>query len=299
MAELLSIKELLFQNGLDRDNGGNTKKNVYQLTFDEPMESLEEVERLSTFELSQRNDINPSLVLNDISIEAQDNKVFLLSASWIPEQFSFTSDTESGETRADVQINTWWLDRVVTADAEDGSAIEDSAHSPPSVYPTVRVPQEEIVIKQRERSIDFSRAQDQGKLNNSQVKIAGRTIPKYCCMLMSYSYVTGYDEEGFVYYEVTYVFRTNYTKNAGGDVIGFKYEWLDAGFNGWNTVTLKPYTLKFKGDKGTPTNPVKLDGAGKPLSPQTLPPVYNENVLHFLTDFSGYPIPSEWPYGAA
>jgi len=298
MAELIKTTELLFKNGYDRDNGGASKSISYRLTFDTNPESFEEVERLSGFLLGERHPISTHLVLVDISIESEDNCKFILNANWVPEQLSNLSTSEEGEEKPEVLIGTWWLDRVVTADTETGEPIENSAKSPPSSYPTVRIPQEEITIRQRERSIDFDRAQDQGQINDGTVQIAGRTVPKYCLMLMSYNYTAGYDEDGYVYYDVEYVFRSNYTKNKSGDLIGFKLEWLDAGFNGL-LLSGEKYVIKFKGDKGVPTDPVKLDGAGKPLIPQTATSIYNENVLHFLTSFSGYPIPKDWPYGAA
>ena len=103
------------------------------------------------------------------------------------------------------------------------------------------------------------------------------------------------DDAGTVEYDVTYSFKTNYKKNVAGLVIGFKTEWLNAGFRFLTTANVKSTAKTYINDDwSTPVEPVKLNADGTVLPTPT--PNYNENLFLDTEDFGAWSLPTAWPY---
>ena len=265
------------------------------ITLDIPPTSMKEVETLSGYVLGSANPFNAQSILDSFNITAISTTQYQLNLVYIPKQISQNENT-GGVPQVNVQFNTWYTERVAEFDTISGDPVENSAGDPYSPRPVVQIPNDEIIFTRRQTSVDLTRNQHKGKVNDVAFNLVGVSIPQYCAMLSDYSFsVVIVDDAGTVEYDVTYAFKTNYKKNQADNIIGFKLELLNAGFRFLTTANDKSTARDYiNDDNTTPIEPVKLNING--TVPLTDPANYKEFLIHETEDFSTWGLPTAWPY---
>ena len=294
-----SIKRLLLPEDYERDTDGLSWTTKERYTYLTPPTSLNFVELDSGYEIGDQNPDATGSIIDSIDIEAEDTLNFIVTVNYIPRQVSAVNSGNLQTGQVEVQFNTWYSTKVVEYDTVDSSPIANSAGDAPNPLPVRQVPNDEIVIVRRESSFNLSRTQDKGKINSSAFTLVGVSIPQYCAMLSDYSFTVIYDEDNNVDgYNVRYAFQTNYKKNFSGAIIGFKLELLDAGFNKLTTANDQDTSTPILSNKSkiAPATAVKLDGSGQVLTGANPTPVYYEKVADDVVNFTGYGLPTSWPY---
>ena len=265
------------------------------ITLDVAPASRREVETLSGYTLGDAHPVNTQSILDSFTFDALSPTQYVFKLSYIPKQLSDSENT-LGVPQVNVQFNTWYTEKVAEFDTLTSLPIENSAGDPPSPRPVIQIPNDEIILTQRQTSIDTTRRQAKGRVNSSAFNLVGESIPAYCAMLSDYRFnIVIVDYAGTVEYDVTYSFKTNYKKNVAGLVIGFKTEWLNAGFRFLTTASDKSTAKTYINDDwSTPVEPVKLNADGTVLPTPT--PIYNENLFLDTEDFGAWSLPTAWPY---
>ena len=284
----------ILPEGYERAYEGVTISQEEFIVLDVPPASFAEVEILSGYSTGDPHPVNSQSILDNYEIEAISPVQYKISLDYVPRN---TSRSEGGATpQTRVQFNTWYSTRVAEFDTVTGDAVANSAGDAPNPLPSIQVPHDEIILIKRQSSFDLSRTKDKGKVNSSAFTLVGISIPENCAMLSDYRFDVVYDDLGNVEYDVTYAFKTNFKENAGGTVIGFKLEILDAGYfkiDGADRVQIRSNK-----SKTLPVEPVRLNGSGAVLTPElpSTPSVYYERLIHERADFGSWGLDTTWPY---
>lgn len=275
----------------ERAYEGVTISEEVMLILDVAPASFSEVETIAAYSTGSAHPVNSQSILDNFEIEAISPTQYKINLDYVPRN---TSKTEGGATpQTRVQFNTWYTTRVAEFDTVSGLAVANSAKDAPNPLPSIQIPHDEIVLVKRQSSFDLTRTKDKGKVNSSAFTLVGITIPENCAMLSDYRFDVVYDDLGNVEYDVTYAFKTNFKENAGGTVIGFALEILDAGFN--KLVAGESEPIRSNKTKTLPVEPVRLDGAGAVL-PIASASVYYERLIHERADFGTWGLDTTWPY---
>jgi len=284
----------LLPESYERAYEGVTISEEVILTLDVAPASFSEVETIAGYSTGDAHPVNSQSILDNFDIEAISPVQYKINLDYVPRSVSKTEGGATPQTR--VQFNTWYTTRVAEFDTVTGDAVANSAGDAPNPLPLIQIPNDEIVIVKRQSSFDLSRTKDKGKVNSSAFNLVGINIPENCAMLSEYRFDVVYDDLGNVEYDVTYAFKTNFKKNDAGDVIGFKLEILDAGFN--KLVGGEKFQIKSKKSKTLPVEPVRLNGSGAVLTPElpSTASVYYERLIHERADFGSWGLDTTWPY---
>lgn len=128
----------------------------------------------------------------------------------------------------------------------------------------------------------------QGKVNQAATKIGTLTVPARMARVIELSGIADTFED-IAYFKVTIKIEINpkVTRDVQDNVIaqGWDREVLDQGIFGFDDEE-PPNLIRLSTDDGEEvTEPIKLNGAGKKLDPQTLDPVFLVYQTYELADF--------------
>jgi len=203
-----------------------------------------------------------------------------------------------------VSYSKWSYPRTVAFDKETNEPIllpTGEAYEPAL---TVGVSAVIIHVTVRENSANTDRIGLIGSVNNTQISIAGTTIPKFCGMIDDYQTEPFYDEEGFLTFFNTTSIKTKFFKNKSGELIGFKLEALAVSFNQLVDDELLEITVKSITTPAS-TNPV-VDEVSEQVpvaepqligedGTQTTTAFYQEWMPFDLISFSQFGLPTSYP----
>jgi len=208
--------------------------------------------------------------------------------------------------RPKVAYSKWSYPRTVAFDKETNLPIllpTGEAYEPSL---TVAVSATIIHVTVRENSANANRIPLIGSVNNTQISIAGTTIPKFCGMIDDYQTEPFWDEEGFLTFFNTTSIKTKFFKNKSGELIGFKLEALAASFNQLVEDELLEITVK---SITTPANPSADPPVAEvseqvpvaepqlidELGVQTTEAFYQEWMPFDLISFGQFGLPTSYP----
>ncbi len=208
--------------------------------------------------------------------------------------------------RPKVAHSKWSYPRTVAFDKETQEPIllpTGEAYEPAL---TVGVSAVIIHITVRENSANTDRIQLIGSVNNTQISIAGTTIPKFCGMVDDYQTEPFFDEEGFLTFFNTYSIKTKFFKNKSGELIGFKLEALAVSFNQLVDNELLEITVKSITTQANPSAdpPVLEVSEQAPVAEpqligedgtQTTTAFYQEWMPFDLISFAQFGLPTSYP----
>ena len=310
MAEILNTYWLA--EGLDGGQGSDgiiTQTESVIIEFNEVVETVPNAIAASLFRGGQQHRTTDSLYLtNDIgaTVQAESNGTtweFTLNYTTVGYNPNSPDDVDY---RPKVAYSKWSYPRTVAFDKESNEPIllpTGEAYEPAisvSVSATI------IHITVRENSANTDRIQLIGSVNNTQISIAGTTIPKFCGMVDDYQTESFRDEEGFLTFFNTTSIKTKFFKNKAGLLIGFKLEALAVSFNQLVNDELLEITVK---SITTPANPsadppvVEVSEQVPVAEPQliaedgtqTTEAFYQEWMPFDLISFSQFGLPTSYP----
>lgn len=296
MADVINIIYLKDGIGGGQDsNGVVTHQENIQITFDEIIENTIDAIADSGLIGGQQHRLNSNLILQS-NIEAfvhPDD----LGYNWIFELTYSTAGFNESSLEDDtytpkVSFGKWTYNRVVSVDKETDDVIKLPTGEPYDPQPVEQVSAVLLSITMKEYSANISRISMIGSINQSAIRICGVSCPKYCAMLDDYRPVPHRDNDGFLTFRNTFVFKLKFFKNRSGQEIGFKLESLAASFNELSDGDLTEITVKDNNDNDVPVaTPQMIDETGS----KTTSPYYQEWVIHDLANFSSFGLPSSYP----
>jgi len=281
------------------------------IVFDSVVETYQDAVTFSGFKKGQQHRSGKLLFLNgdiDATVNTDSNAttwLFGLTYSTLSRGSASNSDPNTGTYRPEVDLGKWSYTRVVDRDKVTGLLIANTAGDPPDPLPIETISSPTISVTIQEFSPNMGRLDDIGSINSADLSIAGKDIPKYCGMFDDYTTKPFWDEEGYLTFRNTFVFKLKFFKNKAGQQIGFTLESASQGFNFLDTGNANQLTEIQVADPNFPTNrkkdvpvanPMPLDINGQsPLQAGYTEPAYQEFVVNDVIDFSTFGLPTAYP----
>ncbi len=311
MANILNTFWLVNVDGDQGSDGIIAQTESVIILFDAVVVDVPDAIRFSGFRGGQQHRTANTLFITGsigAAVQAESN-----GTTW-----EFTIDYESRgynpnspdevDYRPKVSHSKWSYPRTVAFDKETGEPIlrpNGEAYEPAL---SVGVSALIIHVTVRENSANTDRIGLIGSVNNTQISIAGTTIPKFCGMFDDYQTEPFYDEEGFLTFFNTYSIKTKFFKNKAGLLIGFKIESMEASFNAivgtgedakLLEVQVESLLKAADPEAGTEATfelvpkaePTLIDENGR----ETTVAFYNEWMPFDLISFSQFGLPTSYP----
>tara|TARA_R110002167_G_scaffold256475_1_gene462848 strand:+ start:1062 stop:1988 length:927 start_codon:yes stop_codon:yes gene_type:complete len=292
--------------GSQNDDGIIEHSESVIITFTDFVTNTVEAIADSGFRAGQRHRSNNSLVLQagfSAAVHDDDNaKVWVFDLEYSTVGFNSTS-VEDDTYTPEITFGTWTYSRVVSSDKETGLAIQLPTGEPYDPQFEEQVSSVLMHITIQEYAANLDRINQIGSINDSEIRIGGVTLPKYCAMLADYKPKPFRDSEGYLTFKNTFAVKLKFFKNKAGDEIGFKLETVAASFNELVNGALQEITVKtrsnpdesdpakFKYDYVPVATPQFIDEAGA----KTNTPYYQEHVVHDLASFRAFGLPTNYP----
>ncbi len=299
------VDQVWLKDGLSTrmDAGIITHNESTIIEFSQVVSTGPEAIRDSGFQEGQEHRDNFDLFLNG-SIDAEvldetNGTTWRFDLEYTTDGFNL-SNSPGTQQRAFIEIGTWTKNIVVESDKETNTPILNSAGDPFDPAPEEIIAAPVLRVTLIQGSANIKRVEDIGSINKAKVKIAGIEFPKYCAMLADYNAAPSYDEDGNVTFRNTYTIKGNFKVNRDGDLIGFKMEQLNQGFNQMKDGVKQAITIKEP--KDPEADPIKYNNV--PISqPQLLDEngeatgteSYSEFVVHKTVSFSSFKLPTNFP----
>jgi hypothetical protein len=310
---MAQVTNTYYLKDVDGTRSGNdiTQTESAIVQFDSVVTTVLDAIKFSGFKKGQQHRSGKFLYLNDdisASVHQESNAstwLFELTYSTSNVGSSDNSDPNTGTYRPEVELGKWSYTRVVDRDKVTGLIIANTAGDPPDPLPIETISAPTISVTIQEFSPNMGRLDDIGSINSAELSIAGKPIPKYCGMFDDYSTKPFWDEEGYLTFRNTFVFKLKFFKNKAGQQIGFTLESASQGFNFLDTGNANQLTEIQVADPNFPTdrkkdvpvaNPMPLDINGQsPIQAGYTEPAYQEFVVNDVVDFTTFGLPTAYP----
>lgn len=291
MANVIEERILLDSNtGDSSDNNIVITERVY-IKFDSVVTDSMDAITSAGYEIGQSHRNRDFISLESISGEALTGSEWYFTHTYSSNQTKNNVSSDSPlDYKPTIDHGIWTYQRVVTKDKENGNDIVNSAGDPfdSPILEEIACPTLSVTV--RKNAPNMQNIEKVGSINSEAFKLVSVDIPKYCAQLADYRVNLNQDQDGFFYYENTFIFKLNFNKSKEtGDTIGFKTEVANTGFRRLNTEGVK---TDIKLDGVELSVPAFLTEDGSDI---TDTPNYKQFVVNDLEDFKTLNLPTRYP----